>query len=236
MFNFLKNLQVSENPKVTRTGVRKDRNPVLADIRVFKTGAVYPSANLVQKYDLSYPVRVKDAEGKWQKPENPGNGLDVIDSRHFNMQGAEFLMVAVVPRTEGKIDLFAQGGYDAETGEPIKSVLEQGSTSFGEYLIQLAKEVYNVDLNDKDFIDFQVSESEQLNEMLKVRNGIYFVPKVVSRGPKKGELSYERRENVQILILTPSDFKEEANGSTYESNADMASEEVSYETSVEELL
>ena len=194
-FAFLGNLNVAPNAAPKKAAPKKkERNPVLAALRVFKNGSVYPSAALVQQFGLEYTE------------DGGGNGFDVIDSRKLQNTAGNpqaFLMIAPVSREKAKIDLFSKAGKTAE-GE-IVSVMDQGAKTFGVRLLEMVKEVYGIEPTEtQDFIDLTIVKSEELQTLLQTAtNGIYFVPKVVAAGPRKGEPDYERRENLDIYVLAP---------------------------------
>jgi len=140
MLDFLKDIQleaVEDSPKASGL-TKKQRRPeddVLA-IRIWKDGSVYPSKKLVDTFNLEYPVAAITEEEKENKkvrsyefPSGTGNGLDVIDSRAWGMYKndnpkQQFIAVAIVPKSEPKIDLFGSTKYN-DKGTPLSSVLDQ---------------------------------------------------------------------------------------------------------------
>lgn len=197
--------KATPNEKKTISRTKTARNPIAADIRVFKTGAVYPSAALVSKFNLNYTC--KDCENK-------GNGFDVIDSRAFDNTKESitpFIMIAPVARIEGKVDLFAQTTWD-EVGEPNANVLEQGSKAFGVEFWTMVKEIYGTTLTEEqNYMDFTLVKHDAIaTELAEATNGIYNVPKMIVRGPLAGSMSYVRRENLDVYILMPISLTNES--------------------------
>lgn len=200
--NFLKNAKLAEAATQTRRSgestVKYPENG--ADIRVYKSGAIYPSPEFAAKYNLDFGKR--DAN---DKPVN--NGLDVIDSRHWAQAATlpqAVVFVAAVARAQGQTDLFSTVGYDKETGEPLSTVLTQGAQTAGKELLALLEEVYGITMDEeKGFIDLMVADDRQGFDPLQTSNGIYYIPKKVSRGAKAGEYQYIRRENISVFALVP---------------------------------
>lgn len=195
--DFLKNISLQSNAVVkspiARTKSNVAKTPENADIRVFKNGAVYPSDKLVAACNLQYV-------GKDVTPK--GNGFDVFSSKKFlNTQhlAEAFLFIALVPKDAGKVDLFSSTTYD-ENGAPKSDVLTQGAVTFGQELLEMVKEVYGVELKEgQNFIDLKIMKDNPSN----TDDGIYWVPKTVNRGPKKGDVTLERRENLTLYPLVP---------------------------------
>lgn len=176
LLQFLKSAVVEEVQATTRGtgGVRKERNPEGLAIRLFRSGAVYPSQALVDKFDLEYktgtPTEVKAANKSmeslekvagaeveaakskivFQFPDGEGNGFDLIDSIQWHQlkvgEGFRMLFVSPVPKNEAKVDLFGIVRRDEKTGEPTQSVLEQGAATKGAIMLQMVKEAYGIDL------------------------------------------------------------------------------------------
>jgi hypothetical protein len=227
--DFLKNISIAEaETKVRKTGETKSKFPVDADIRIYKSGAVYPSPALVAAWDLEYRNKPADPKGK---PE--GNGIDVIDSRDWAQAKnlpMSLIFVAACARKQGKVDLFASVGYN-ENGEPATSVLTQGASTFGKQFLETLKEVYGApvaeELEANGFVDLSIVMSQP---PFKSPNDIYHIPKVVSRGDKAGELTYERRENLNIYAMVlASTIQQQAKPATTVADAE------SYGTTVNSL-
>ena len=200
-------------------GPRKEWNPTTADIRIWKDGSVYPSQALVDKWNLNFTPRTFDeATGKWSD-EPGGYGFDVFHTADYPaIKGPNMVAIVPVPRSLGKIDLFASCNYytkkDAENGDvpegakvgdPVTSVMEQGSNTFGKELLKMLNVSYDVVPNAEGYIDLLV-----FGDPIKNVNGseIYNIPKKLKKGDKAGELSYVRREKVSVFVLIPTDDSE----------------------------
>lgn len=207
-FDFLTAVTLKEQPKKERVYAGKpalERNPTNgADLRLFKDGSIYPSVALVATHNLEY--REKSASDQ-------GNGFDVIDSRKWGQypEGAQAaVFIAAVPKSAGKVDIFGSARKNSE-GE-ITSVLDQGSKTFGEDLINMLQDVYNVELfKENKYVDLQIVTSVAVPSA----DGIYFVPKEVVRGPQAGTYTTERRENLTVnpLAIYVAPTTEDANTS-----------------------
>lgn len=194
---FLKKASLVANeivkPAIARTVTAKNRNPENADIRIYKDGAVFPSAALVTEFDLGY--RNKDIIG--------GQAFDVFKSSDFPNTQAwpetdRCIFIAAVDRKEPKTDLFSGSKFD-ENGMPTADVLTQGAATFGKQLLENLKEIYQVEPNEEGFIDLVILREYPFNNP----DNIYYVPKAVSRGEKKGESTIVRRENITLYPLAP---------------------------------
>lgn len=204
-FNF-SDIIVGEVVREARVYPSTPKNPEGMTIRIFKDGAVYPSEDLVNHFDLEY--KSKDSAIQ-------GNGLDIVDSSKWGKQypasGPHYIFVTASSKSLPKVDLFAQVNYDEE-GNPIKSVLEQGSKR--PELIELIRDMYNLNLRTeltsegekvvddlfkgKSYVDLDVN----VDVSLPTATNIFHLPKYVSRGPKKGSSDYVRRENSVFHPLT----------------------------------
>ena len=225
--SFLNILQAAvavEQPVVARkaTGPRKEWNPTTAAIRIWGDGSVFPSQELVDKYNLNFtPRKLDEATGKWADDAG-GNGFDIFDTKNYlAIQNARFVAIAAVPRSEGRIDLFGSCSYysqkdanegtlpeGASVGQPIVSVMDQGSPTFGKSLLVMLNEVYGVTLNDEGYIDMEIKgvpDAQGVEQPFRNPNGspVYMIPIVVTKGDKAGEPTYARRENVEIFALLP---------------------------------
>lgn len=161
MFDFLAKatiVDVAETTTARKGGPRKDRNPEGMAIRVFFDGSVFPSTELVGKFNLEYvpgtpATTAPVAEGEEAKvnvtpAEEPGFGFDVVDTKHFPAfelpAGYRVLLISPVNRKAGRVDLFASTTYEKD-GIPKSSVLDQGAKTYGaEELIPMLEEVYGV--------------------------------------------------------------------------------------------
>lgn len=195
--DFLKNISLQSNAVVktpiARTKSNTAKTPTNADLRVFRNGGVYPSAALVAACNLQYVG--KDAEVK-------GNGFDIFSSKSFLNTAhlpVPFLYITLVPKDAGKVDLFASTTYN-EDGTAKSDVMTQGAVTFGLELLEMIKEVYGVELKEgQAFIDLKIMKDSPSN----TDDGIYWIPKTVNRGPKKGEVTLTRRENLDLYPLVP---------------------------------
>lgn len=208
--DFLEGVTLEEVTKSPRkSGGKKEWNPSGMGIRVFKDGRVFPSEELVNKFNLEYPERTANTDADSKKEYDfvggPGNGFDLVDSRSWAQYKGDkhFLALAVVPKDQPKVDLFSTTRYDEETGKPVSSVLDQGSATFGKStLIDALREVYGTQFGEKqDYIDLKVETGFNLKSLSA--NGIFLFPKKVSRGKDAGKDDYQRRENVDIFGLVP---------------------------------
>lgn len=195
--NFLGgSIEAAPLEKKRATPAKKERNPVTAEIRVYKNGSVFPSASLVEKFELEYTE---------QNSNLPGFGFDVVDGRNWaNLKGARpALFISPARRDLGKVDLFAQCTY--ENGQPTCSVMEQGAKTFGVKLLEMIKEVYGVEPNEEGFVDMLVIEDAALQQSLNAATkGVFHFPKVITRGEKAGQATYVRRENASIYGFIPA--------------------------------
>ena len=193
-FDFLKNVELNvPETKVTSVRSTANKNPEGMCIRVFASGKIYPSQELVDQFSLEYVA--KDSEVV-------SNGLDVFKSVDWPMFPVnapdKFIFVAPVPKNSPKVDLFGQVGYDEE-GNPKNSVLEQGGGSFGAQLVEMLEQIYGIVIEKGKYVDLEVKTDITVTSP----NGIYYVPKTVTRGEKKGELSVVRREDILVMPLVP---------------------------------
>jgi hypothetical protein len=210
--SFLKNVSLQANVKtpIARTKSSTARTPENADIRVFRNGAVYPSAKLVSQCNLQYVG--KDVKEK-------GNGFDVFSSKDFintQNQTPTFIFIALVAKNAGKVDLFSSTTYE-EDGAPKSDVLTQGAVTFGKELLETIKSTYGVELKEgESFMDLKIVSDTPFT----TNDNIYWVPKVVSRGDKKGEVTLERRENLTLYALAPVSLLEEEEAQPIEDKAE----------------
>lgn len=180
MYEFLKHL-VIEDPGRKREPATKNPKGNLA-LRLFKDGSVYPSQELVDKFSLEY-VR-KDSV-------YPGNGIDFFLSKEWTPLAAHpnMLIMGFVSKDQPKVDLFGSCRYN-DDGSPKSSVMTQGLKSLG--LVDAARQLGYL-AEDQAWVDLQVVVDVPIPQPA---NGIVYVPKTVERGERKGEPTYERRENV----------------------------------------
>jgi hypothetical protein len=226
-------------------------NPTLIAVRVWRDGSVFPSQAAVDKFDLEYkkatvkiedvPARAeeKDETGKvtvtareaskkrtYEYEGSEGNGLDIISSlewKEFNSSvDGKMIFVAVTPKKEPKVDLFASTNYN-DDGTPKANVLEQGAVTFGKtVLLPMLKDVYEIELSEeegKDFVDMVIFETlgsgvSAMDVTGTFSRPIVFLPKRIVRGDAKGKLDYARREGVKIYGFAPAAMVDEVEKAT----------------------
>lgn len=178
MFDFLKTITIKETVAVKE--VRKTtKNPEGFCLRVYSNGKVYPSEALVKEFNLEYG-------------EN-SNGLDFVEAHKWGAYPKDrpnLIFVTPVNRTEPKIDLFGTKRSE-ET-----SVLTQGVANMD--LWEAAVRIYGTPAED-NFIDIMVD----VDTPIKTEDGIFYLPKTVARGDKKGTTTVVRRENIVLYPAFP---------------------------------
>ena len=192
-FDFLKNVTLTVPETSAKTTSKVDKNPTGMKLRVYASGRVYPSQELVDALNLEYCSKESDSVN---------NGLDVFKSIDWGMfpqiPGQDFIFVCAVPKSSAKVDMFGQVGYN-EDGTPKVSVMEQGGGTFGKELVDMIKSVYGITIEKGQFIDLEL----KTDVVIKSPNDVYFIPKTVARGEKKGEITVIRREYVNVMPLIP---------------------------------
>jgi hypothetical protein len=188
-FDFLNNItinKVEEAPKKTSTGrVATPKNPESGlTMRLFKDGAIYPSQELVDTFNLEY------------NSNKTGNGFDVFSANNWNQypEGADnVVFISATPKSNSRVDLFSQARVvDGE----LTKVMEQGSKTFGLELIPMLESTYGTKLfEDKRYVDLVVVNTTSIQQ------DVVYVPKMVMKGEHKGTISTERRENVTLYPL-----------------------------------
>lgn len=223
--DFLMNVTIADvaDKITTRVGVKKQRNPEGLTIRVFRDGSVYPSHDLVEMFDLEYTHKDE---------KECGFGFDIIDTDLYPQIkfGKRLLLINPVSRSQAKVDLFGTTGYNAETGFPLLSVMEQGSKTFGEQdLVPSIEAIYGIKFKQRitpteenktgwddgvDYVDMAIVANPVDNKPWKLAGNrtIAFLPKKVSRGKDKGEISTIRREDPNFYAFLPAEVVEEAKG------------------------
>jgi hypothetical protein len=231
MFDFLKTVTVVDTvtDKIRKvSSPRKERNPEGLTIRLFRDGSVYPSLELIEKFNLEYPVLEAG-----ETPANCGNGFDVIDTDKFPafQVGKRILIISPVNRKNGKIDLFGSTTYD-ENGVPKSKVAEQGAKTFGQdEFIGLVEDIYGITfakaavkakeatettkavtaqpaVEGVEFVDLQFVVNPSTGQPWGLPTGktVTWIPKKVSRGEKAGEYTIQRRELPVFYALLPKDI------------------------------
>ena len=179
---------------VSTGGGKIDRTPTTHDLRIYKTGAVYPSESLIAAFNLEY--NVKDAEDK-------GLGFDICEAHtmpQFPKELPNCVLIAAVAKSETSVDLFSKCTWDGD-GYPVKSVKTQGTKALD--VLELICRVYGTTIDAlmpkaTDFIELDIVHQVQIPSP----SGVYLMPKVVARGDKKGQLKYERRTNITVTPLS----------------------------------
>ena len=204
-FDFLKNVQVTAiTPKAAKRVVA-DKLPTESDLRVFRSGKVYPSKAFAEKHQLEFAPKAT-----LENPVDQGYGLDMFSSKDFSMLMTplprEVVFVGFIPRGNAKISMWGTCSYEDDKVTPKASVFTQGSNSFAKKeLVPMLSEVYGVDWERTEFVDFNVSEDP--GHAIVSPNGRYAIPKTVSSGPRKGDLEDVSRRDIHLTILIPnSDF------------------------------
>lgn len=184
---FLDNLVIIDSKGLLEP---KSKVPEGLTLRVFRNGAVYPSKQLVEEYDLDY---------KNKDEEDQGNYLDIVDSSEWEplKKYPRIVLIGVVDRKEGKGDLFRKTVFD-DDGKPINSVYNQGAVS--KRLLELIGGMGLFDNEERKYIDMSVVTDKQVT----ATDGIYYLPKKVMKGERKGEDTYVRRENIKLFPLVPA--------------------------------
>lgn len=237
---FLSNVKVEDvAPAGARTSnapKQRNPNPTFLGFRIWADGSVYPSQALVDQFNLEYPnatvVTADEKDGSVKTTfvveGEPGNGMDVIDTRKWGQikTPQHFIAVAFSPKNSPKIDLFGLTRY-TETGAPAASVMTQGASTFGKKsLLPVIEELYGVTPNEEGFIDMAVDTSVKLSSA----NGLELLPKVIVRGENAGKADYVRRENVDIFAVVPTAIEvaatsQEENMLTLEDSDDTVAED-----------
>lgn len=236
MFNFgFEAVELKEVVKATRVGFKAEAPANSNHMRVYGNGSVMLGSTLVESFNLNY--QPKDSE-------TPGNALDIFRSTKWYQLSQplahEAILACLVSRSEPKTSAPSHPRYNKE-GEVLKQVTD--STSFGAYgkeFVGLLKDVYGIDLQGTEYVDLAFQGTP-----LKVENGIYMIPKVVTSGKEKGKDTYVRREGVStILAIIPEQVsyeaqikiqeEREASEPLMEQGTGVANEEAPVETPVKE--
>lgn len=177
-YNFLRACTLVDTGRVRSP---KSVNPSGLTVRIFSNGEVFPSFELVEKFNLEYKA-IDSGEVTY--------GFDVLDSTEWTplMDQPRMIIFGVTPKTEPKVDLFSTCRY-TEHGNPKISVKNQGGTS--EVLLALVRSMgYLTDA--QKYCDLELVTEFPIN----MQDGISHIPKVIERGEKKGEKTNIRRDNV----------------------------------------
>ena len=96
MYDFLKTIKLTDPGRVRAP---KSNNPTGMTVRIFANGEVYPSQELVDKFNLEYLPATN---------ENPSYGFDIVDSLTWTplASAPRMILFGVTPKTLPKVDLF----------------------------------------------------------------------------------------------------------------------------------
>ena len=170
----------------------KEVNPTGLAVRVFANGNVYPSKELIERFNLEYTTK---------EEQGTRNGFDVVDSTDWAPTAhlPRMILFGVTPKTEAKVDLFSSCRY-TDDNQPKSSVSSQGSDC--QTLLNLIRSMGYL-TEDQKYCDLQIV----ITHPITVQDGIANIPKVVERGERKGEKTYERRENITFYpVNTPENL------------------------------
>ena len=190
---FLNDISLTKTEARTRSASIDTTPADGTHLRLFSDGRIFPAAQIVEDHSLEYVAR----------EEEVGNGYDIIDTDHFPNYpkgNPRIVMIALVSKDAPKVDLFGSVGYDKSNGEAKSSVLTQGSSTTGKWLITLLEEVYGEELFPEGtrFVDLVINTDFGIT----TPNNIYQFPKFTNRGPNKGEVKYQRRTDTELWPLT----------------------------------
>lgn len=187
-YSFLASLNLIDTGRLKSP---KTKNPEGLTVRIFTNGSVYPSADLVTKFDLEYQDK---------QNSNRGNGLDIIDTAEWSIfkNQPRMIMFGISSKENPKVDLFASCRYN-DDGTPKSSVLTQGAVNT--YLLDLVRECGWL-TEEQKYVDLKVVEEYPF----KTADGLAFIPKTIAKGAMAGEKTYSRRENVVFYPVEPTDL------------------------------
>lgn len=218
-FEFLKEVTLKANPVAKTRVSAEDKVPTNgAHLRVFANGAVYPSVEFTEAWNLEYG-----------KKNTISYGLDVTNSKNWGAypsDAPQAIFVNRISRANPKIDLFGSVRYD-DQGQPISSVTNQGSKTFGQELLAMVSEAYDVDFEGKPYVDLVVS----MDTPVPSEDNIMYLPKKITRGDQTGTFTTVRRENITMFPL--SVFTETTEG-VVDTNGTTVEDGESTETTVED--
>ena len=193
--DFLKNVDVKEiavQAKASRVSLNKTPKDG-ADFRVYKNGKMFAHPDTTEGFNLEFAPK--------EDGVLVGCGLDIFQSKDWPMIAIDenMLFVGIVPREgNSKIDVYGNTGYN-EDGTPKRSVMSNSVQSFvKESLIPMLEELYGVNFEEVDFVDLVI----QTDFPIVSPNGVYAIPKVVSKGKNKGESTLKARKDILVCPLT----------------------------------
>lgn len=181
-FDFLKSLKLVEETATKTVSSNAPAEDKLV-LRVYANGKVKPSTALVEAFKLEYGV-------------DGDCGMDFFSSNDWSTYPRNekpVIFTAFIPRTEKKISLF--GSYREVGGEKKVSIFSQNVKA--PELWEMVKDTYKI--NEALYVDLVVGTDFGVT----TENGIYNIPKKVSKGEKKGQATYVRRENIVLYPLIP---------------------------------
>jgi signal recognition particle subunit SEC65 len=187
-FNFLNDIKlatIQSAPKTKGGPAKINRIPEGLAIRVYKDGRVYPSDSAVEQFNLEYLN--KDSEELQL-------GFDIVNSNNWTQYPSEapsVLFLSPVAKTAPKVDLFGSVRYN-EDGTPKNTVKEQASKN--EDLLNAVQDIFGIVV--EDYVDLQFITDNTLTVE------VAYLPKTVARGPEKGQIKTERRENVVMYPMS----------------------------------
>jgi len=176
-------------PEKKLTPNKVGKNPTDNDIRVYANGSVFPSEDFAKKFMLRFAI---------EEDEVPGNGMDVFSSKDWPMitLQKDILFGAIVPKNDPKVDLFAKVGKI--DGKPAKTVLEVANNTFGKTtMLRLLADTYGVDWSKTKYVELSLS----LDHKMESPSGEFWIPKVISRGARKGEQEIVIRKQAHVFPL-----------------------------------
>ena len=190
----------------------------------------YPQATVSGKTALPLKDGETEADTKYRTvfevKDDTSMGLDIIDSALFPSfkVGQRVLLANVALKSQPKVDLFGRVDYE-EDGTPKSSVMEQGSKTFGyDSLIPMLEEVYGIKMSAKvdgvdadgkaikqwsdgpTFVDFTFITNPATGEPWAKE--VTYIPKKVSRGADKGQVTTQRRESAKLYVIMPTEILE----------------------------
>lgn len=215
--DFLNEIKIEETPASLARVSKKSNSvtdnpaPTFMGIRIWKSGKIFPSQALTDAFCLEYPTKVvsTDVEGKVSMTTPDGvsaNGLDVFSISDWTQvdeatRKNNLILIGVTPKSKSKVDLFANSRYN-DDGTPVASVMSQGSSTFGsKRLLPMIESVYGVTPNAEGYIDLEINTKFNLKS--KALNGIFMLPKVITKGDNIGKADIEQRENIDVFPMTP---------------------------------
>ena len=213
-FDFLNNitLEAVETKKTTKK-VTVKLPPNNVDLRVFANGKIYPSEAFAKRHSLDFSPRVTITipEDNTSKTIVQGCGLDIFKSEDWHMwpkEAPSLLFAAIVPKSEPKVALWGSCQYDTE-GAPKSSIMTQGTNTFSKtILLDYLKDVLNVVWEATEFVDLKMADTAVPSPN---DSGVFYLPKTVTSGPRKGEPDAVRREGISIFPLVLAEKETEEN-------------------------